>query len=159
MKKQMRRLLCAVLIFSLFTACFTFPSQAADAYRAETTRESALVFLEDLLGKIVDTFDRLIFFFTSLKREDGSAAVKAGAMSFVAKGFESKDKDVFQITGGFSMKIFGGNRPFHRVTLRYTSTEPLKLTVTGKEGDNNVTNAFFLEAAQDGVFASPDGRP
>ena len=153
MKKQIRRLLCAVLILSLFTACFTFPSQAADAYQAETTRKSALVFLEDLLGKIVDTFDRLIFFFASLKREDGSAAVKAGAMSFVAKGFESKDKDVFQITGGFSMKIFGGNRPFHRVTLRYTSTEPLKLTVTGKEGDNNVTNAFFLEAAQDGAFS------
>ena len=153
MKKQLLRLFSAVLILTVFATCFTLPSQAADTYKNETSREATSVFFQNLWGEIVNGFDKMLFFFASFSHEDGSAAVKTGAMSFVAKGFENKNKDIFQINSGFSMKIYGGNRPFHRVTLRYSSTEPLKLTVTGKEGGNSITNAFFLEAAQDGVFS------
>ena len=86
MKKQLLRLLSAVLILTVFATCFTLPSQAADTYKNETPREATSVFFQNLWGEIVNGFDKLLFFFASFSHEDGSAAAKAGAMSVVVKG-------------------------------------------------------------------------
>ena len=153
MKKRILKLFAVLLVFSISMTCFPFSSQAAKVYQDETTRETASAFFEDFFGKIADVFEKIGFFFVSMKREKGSAAVKAGSTSLIVKGFESRDEDYFRINSGFSAKVYGANRPFHRVTLRYYATEPLKLTVTAKEGDNSVTNSFFLEAALNGDFS------
>ena len=149
----MKKLFSILLVMILCAASFAFPAQAAKVYKDETTLETTTAFFEDFFGGICETFDKIGFFFTSLRHDEGIAAVKTGATALVAKGFESRDGDIFKISSGFSAKVYCGNRPFHRVTLRYASTQPLKLTVTAKEGRNNVTNSFFLEAAQDGVFS------
>ena len=149
----MKKLISILLVMILCAASFTFHSHAEKVYKDETTRETVSAFFEDLFGRAADTFDKIGFFFASFRHDEGIAAVKTGATALVAKGFESRDGDIFKISSGFSAKVYCGNRPFHRVTLRYASTQPLKLTVTGKEGKNDVANTFFLEAAQDGVFS------
>ena len=149
----MKKLISILLVLMICAAGFTFPSQAAKVYKDETTSETTYAFFEDFFGKIAETFDRIGFFFAALRQDEGTAAVKTGKTALIAKGFENRDGDVFKISSGFSAKVFGAKRPFHRVTLGYSSTEPLKLTVTGREGNNDVTNVFYLEAAEDGVFS------
>lgn len=152
-KKLIRGMLLAILVFSLLTTSFAFPAQAVSAGSEEEIKQTVVSFFEDLYGKAADLFEKIVFFFVSIKPDADSAVIKADSLSAVAKGFESRNGDVFKIKNGFSAKVYSKNCPFHRVTLRYASTEPLKLTVTAKEGGNHVTNSFFLEAAQDGSFS------
>ena len=149
----MKKLISILLVLMICATSFTFSSQAAKVYRDETALETTSAFFEDLFGGVAEAFDRIGFFFASLLHDEEIAAVKTGSTALVARGFESRDRDGFKISSGFSAKVYGAKRSFHRVTLNYSSTEPLKLTVTGREGNNDVTNVFYLEAAEDGVFS------
>ena len=149
----MKKMISILLALMICAAFFAFPAQGAKTFKDETTLETASASFEDFFGKIAEAFDKIGFFFASLRHDKGSAAVKTGPTALVAKGFESREGNVFKISDGFSAKVYCAKRPFHRVTLNYSSTEPLKLTVNAKEGSSDVTNLFYLEAAEDGTFS------
>lgn len=149
----MKKLISCLLISIICAVSFHLPAQAAEVYKDETALETAAADFEDFYGRIAEVFDRIAFLFASLKKDDERAAVKTGVTALIATGFESRNGDIFKIAGGFSAKVYCSKRPFHRITLGYSSTEPLKLTVKSAEGNGESANVFYLEAAQDGVFS------
>ncbi len=105
-------------------------------------------------GKL--TFDTTL----SVTENNGSAAVThESGLSYTASGYQSVSNGAFRFTKGLALTFDPADTAadFNRFTLGYTSTQPLKGTVTYTEGDSICTDDFYLEAGTD-TFSCVIGR-
>lgn len=150
MKKTMRTILSALLTASVLTSCAALPVCAATGNADKKPSGNLTDLFDGLYDTVADLFDRLLL--AIRKPGERETVIQKDGYSLVASGFERADGDVFRINGGFTAAVYGMNRPFHRMTFRYASDEPLQLRVTYRAGVRKFTTLYYLEAADDGCF-------
>ena len=88
-----------------------------------------------------------------ITEESGAAAVTVGDLAYKASGYAKLEDGKFRFRSGFSAEFSGITGKFNRMTFRYTSTDPLKLTVNYKTDTSERSDLYYLDASDDGVFS------
>ena len=88
-----------------------------------------------------------------ITEEGGTAAVTVGDLAYKASGYAKLEDGKFRFRSGFSAEFSGITGKFNRMTFRYTSTDPLKLTVNYKTDTSERSDLYYLDASDDGVFS------
>ncbi len=118
---------------------------ASDTAEPETPTEPVEIVVA---GPEVIAFDKQI----SVREVGGQATVAANeGLTYKATGYKSLDGSCFIINGAMTVSFTPSdvtNADFNRFSICYTSTQPLKGTVTYTEGGKQKTDNFFLEAGE-----------
>ena len=89
----------------------------------------------------------------TLTENGGTALVKTDDTVYTASGYESVNADKFRIKSGFSAEFDKEFEEFNRVTLNYTASAPMKITVSYGIRTVRHEEQFFIEAAESGEFS------
>lgn len=88
-----------------------------------------------------------------ITEDGGKAVVTSGDLSYEAAGYSKLSDGRFRFRSGFTAEFSGITGKFNRMTFRYTSTDPLKLTVNYKTDTSERSDLYYLDASDDGVFS------
>ncbi len=101
-----------------------------------------------VVGPEVIEFDKSV----SISESNNQASVSANdGLTYTATGYQSVNGGRFVINSGFTVNFAASDTTkadFNRFSICYTSTQPLKGTVTYTESGKQKTDSFFLEAGE-----------
>lgn len=140
MKNTLR--IAALLIAALTVIPLLF---ACNSDTEETTDSQSIDVTETVADIETDAF--------SITESNGSADVSSGGISYKAYGYEKIENGKFRIKDNFLAEFNGSvKNEFNYVTLKYSSSEPLKIYLRYTENNAEKTDGFFVEAAEQGAF-------
>ncbi len=122
------------LLLGTLTGCTQTPDQPEQPTGEQTTQGTTEQ--EENTAKL-----------TIEESENGATVTTATEFCYTVTGYDSLKNEAFGFVQGLVLDFgdaFAGE--FNRFTLKYTSTAPLKLTVTYTEKDNRLEDVFYLEA-------------
>lgn len=86
---------------------------------------------------------------TITEQDDSAAVTTPSALSYTATGYDALKSDALSFVNGLLLDFgdaFTGK--FNRFTIKYSSTAPLKLTITYTEKEDRIDDVFYLEAGE-----------
>ncbi len=124
------------LLLGALAGCMETPDQPEQTSSGQTTEQATEK--EDAAPK------------PTIEESESGATVTTGAeLCYTVTGYDSVKNEAFCFVQGLMLDFgdtFAGE--FNRFTLKYTSTAPLKLTVSYTEKDNQLDDIFYLEAGE-----------
>ena len=124
------------LLLGALAGCMETPDQPEQTTAGQTTEQATEK--EDAAPK------------PTIEESESGATVTTGAeLCYTVTGYDSVKNEAFCFVQGLMLDFgdtFAGE--FNRFTLKYTSTAPLKLTVSYTEKDNQLDDIFYLEAGE-----------